>query len=421
MPAVTKLSLSKDKINILLLEGVHDNAINELAEGGYATVERLPRALDEAELLERIGSVHILGIRSRTNLTARVLEAAQRLFSVGCFCIGTNQVDLKAARRLGIPVFNAPYSNTRSVAELVIGEIIMLMRGIFPKSNLVHGGGWMKSAKDSYEIRGKTLGIVGYGHIGTQVSILAEAMGMKVRYYDTVKKLALGNAQPCHSLEELLAVSDVVTLHVPDTPQTRNMIGEAQLRTMKRGSHLINAARGQVVDIGALAAALKDRHLIGAAIDVFPKEPGADGEVFESALRGLDNVILTPHIGGSTMEAQANIGTEVAQKLIEYSDNGSTVGAVNFPEVALPVHAGCTRFLHVHENRPGMLRKVNEVFSGRNLNIASQYLQTDPELGYVVVDVDGEVDENEVAGELRAIEGTLKARFLYPGRTGSRG
>jgi Phosphoglycerate dehydrogenase and related dehydrogenases len=416
MPAVTKLSLSKDKINILLLEGVHDNAINELAHGGYATVERLPHALDESELLERIGSVHMLGIRSRTHLTAKVLEAASRLFCVGCFCIGTNQVDLKAARRLGIPVFNAPYSNTRSVAELVIGEIIMLMRGIFPKSNLVHGGGWMKSAKDSYEIRGKTLGIVGYGHIGTQVSIMAESMGMKVRYYDVVNKLALGNAQPCHSLEELLAVSDVVTLHVPDTPQTRDMIGEAQIRTMKKGSHLINAARGKVVDIEALARALKDRHVIGAAIDVFPKEPGGDNEVFESALRGLDNVILTPHIGGSTMEAQANIGTEVSQKLIEYSDNGSTMGAVNFPQAALPVHAGCTRFLHVHENRPGVLRKINEVFSGRNLNIAAQYLQTDPELGYVVVDVDGDVDENEVASELRAIEGTLKARFLYPGK-----
>ncbi|KAA0683551.1 phosphoglycerate dehydrogenase [Roseomonas genomospecies 6] len=418
MPAVTKLSLSKDKINILLLEGVHDNAINELAHGGYATVERLPHALDESELLERIGSVHMLGIRSRTHLTAKVLEAATRLFSVGCFCIGTNQVDLKAARRLGIPVFNAPYSNTRSVAELVIGEIIMLMRGIFPKSNLVHGGGWMKSAKDSYEIRGKTLGIVGYGHIGTQVSIMAESMGMKVRYYDVVNKLALGNAQPCHSLEELLAVSDVVTLHVPDTPQTRDMIGEAQIRAMKKGAHLINAARGKVVVIEALAAALKDKHLLGAAIDVFPKEPGGDQEVFESALRGLDNVILTPHIGGSTMEAQANIGTEVSQKLIEYSDNGSTMGAVNFPQVGLPVHAGCTRFLHVHENRPGVLRKINEVFSGRNLNIAAQYLQTDPELGYVVVDVDGDVDENEVASDLRAIEGTLKARFLYPGKLG---
>lgn len=413
---MTKLSLSKDKINILLLEGVHDNAISELAHGGYATVERLPRALDEEELLERIGSVHILGIRSRTHLTARVFDAASKLITVGCFCIGTNQVDLKAARRHGVPVFNAPYSNTRSVAELVIGEIIMLMRGIFEKSELVHGGGWMKSAKDSYEIRGKTLGIVGYGHIGTQVSILAEAMGMKVRYYDVLRKLALGNAQPCNTLEELMSVSDVVTLHVPDTAQTRNMIGERELAAMKKGGHLINAARGQVVDIDALAAAMRSGHVLGAAIDVFPVEPGSDAEIFESPLRGIKTAILTPHIGGSTVEAQANIGTEVAQKLIEYSDNGSTVGAVNFPQVALPVHAACTRFLHVHENRPGVLRKINEVFSGRDLNIAAQYLQTDPELGYVVVDVDGDVDEQEIAGDLRSIEGTLKTRFLYPGR-----
>jgi len=418
MRAVTKLSFSKEKIQILLLEGVHDNAIAELAARGYASVERLPHALDEAELLERIGGVHVLGIRSRTQLTAKVLEAAQRLFSVGCFCIGTNQVDLKAARRQGIPVFNAPYSNTRSVAELVIGEIIMLMRGIFEKSNLVHGGGWMKSAKDSYEIRGKTLGIVGYGHIGTQVSILAEALGMQVRFYDVVRKLALGNARPCDTLEELLATSDVVTLHVPDTAQTRNMIAAPQLAAMKRGSYLINAARGKVVDIDALAEAMKSRHVLGAALDVFPKEPSGDAEPFESPLRGLANVILTPHIGGSTMEAQANIGTEVAQKLIEYSDNGSTIGAVNFPQVGLPVHEGATRFLHIHRNVPGVLRKINDVFSSHDLNIAAQYLQTDPELGYVVIDVDGDVEEAEMLAELRGIEGTLRARFLYPGHAG---
>lgn len=415
---MTKLSLSKDKIQILLLEGIHDNAINELAARGYASVERLPHALDEAELLGRIGSVHMLGIRSRTNLTARVLDAASKLVSVGCFCIGTNQVDLKAARRLGVPVFNAPYSNTRSVAELVIGEIVMLMRGIFDKSNLVHQGGWMKSAKNSFEVRGKSLGIVGYGHIGTQVSILAEAMGMRVYYYDVVRKLALGNAQACDSLEELLGKSDVVTLHVPDTPQTRDMIGEREIRAMKKGGYLLNAARGKVVVIDALAAALKDGHLTGAAIDVFPKEPSGDKDPFESALRGLPNVILTPHIGGSTLEAQANIGAEVAQKLIEYSDNGSTIGAVNFPEVALPVREGATRFLHTHENRPGVMRRINDLFSNRNLNIASQYLQTDPELGYVVIDVDGEVDEAEVLAELKQVDGTLKTRFLYPGRRG---
>ncbi|HYH19178.1 MAG TPA: phosphoglycerate dehydrogenase [Azospirillum sp.] len=413
---MTKLSLSKEKISILLLEGIHDNAISELAARGYATVERLPHALDEAELLERIGSVHMIGIRSRTNLTAKVLEAAQRLFCVGCFCIGTNQVDLKAARKQGIPVFNAPYSNTRSVAELVIGDVIMLMRGIFQKSNLVHGGGWMKSAKDSYEIRGKTLGIVGYGHIGTQVSILAESMGMKVVFYDVVRKLALGNAQPVDSLDELLGMSDVVTLHVPDTPQTRNMIGADQLKAMKKGAHLINLARGKVVDIDALVAALETKHILGAALDVFPKEPSGEGDEFVSPLRGHPNVILTPHIGGSTMEAQANIGTEVAQKLIEYSDNGSTIGAVNFPQVALPVHDGATRFLHLHRNVPGVLRKINDVFSARNLNIAAQYLQTDPELGYVVIDADGDVDEGEVLADMKAIDGTLKTRFLYPGR-----
>ncbi len=413
---MTKLSFSKGKIQILLLEGVHDNAISELAARGYATVERLPGALDEAELLKRIGSVHMLGIRSRTQLTAKVLEAAERLFCVGCFCIGTNQVDLKAARTRGIPVFNAPYSNTRSVAELVIGEIIMLMRGIFAKSSLVHAGGWMKSAKDSYEIRGKTLGIVGYGHIGTQVSILAEAMGMQVRFYDVVRKLALGNARPCDTLDELLRESDVVTLHVPDTAQTRNMIGAEQIRAMKPGSYLINAARGKVVDIPALVAALESRHLLGAAIDVFPKEPGGDKDPFESPLRGLGNVILTPHIGGSTMEAQANIGTEVAQKLIEYSDNGSTIGAVNFPQAGLPVHEGATRFLHIHRNVPGVLRKIIDVFSSRNLNIAAQYLQTDPELGYVVIDADGDADESEVLNDLRAIDGTLRTRFLFPGQ-----
>lgn len=411
---MTKFSLSKDKIQVLLLEGVHDNALSEMAARGYANVERLPYALDEDQLVERIASTHILGIRSRTHITERALEAAQRLFCVGCFSIGTNQVDLRAARLRGIPVFNAPYSNTRSVAELVIGEIVMLMRGIFDKSHIVHEGGWTKSAKDSYEIRGKTLGIVGYGHIGTQVSVLAEAMGMRVRFYDVVKKLALGNAQSCHTLEELLAVSDVVTLHVPETPQTLNLIGRAQLKAMKPGSHLINAARGTVVDIDALAEALKSRHLLGAAIDVFPKEPGSDKELFESPLRGLPNVILTPHIGGSTLEAQANIGAEVAQKLVEYSDNGSTLGAVNFPQVALPVHRGCMRFLHVHRNIPGVLRRINDVFSSRDLNIAAEYLQTDPELGYVVVDVDGEFDEMELVNALKAIEGTQKVRFLYP-------
>ncbi|MCC7385631.1 MAG: phosphoglycerate dehydrogenase [Deltaproteobacteria bacterium] len=411
---MSKLSLSKDKIQILLLEGIHPNAVAELRASGYASVDRLPHALDEQELIARIAQVQIIGIRSRTQLTARVLEAAPRLFCVGCFSIGTNQVDLLEARRRGVPVFNAPYSNTRSVAELIIGEIVMLMRGIFEKSQIVHRGGWVKSAKDSYEVRGKTLGIVGYGHIGSQVSILAEALGMRVRFYDIVKKLALGNAQPAATLGELLTQSDVVTLHVPETEQTRNMIGPSELGAMKAGSYLINASRGTVVDLEALARALEQRHLLGAAIDVFPVEPGSEREELHSPLRGMPNVILTPHIGGSTSEAQANIGVEVAQKLIEYSDNGSTLGAVNFPQVALPLHRGCMRFLHVHHNTPGILQRIDQVFSSRGLNIAAQYLQTDADLGYVVADVEGEIDDAAVLPELRGIEGTLRVRHLFP-------
>lgn len=412
--AAVKHSKSKDDIKILLLEGIHQNAIKELNASGYHNVELLPGALAEEELKEKIADVYMVGIRSQTQLKASVLEAAKRLFCVGCFSIGTNQVDLKAARSYGIPVFNAPYSNTRSVAELVIGEIVMLMRGIFPKSQGAHVGTWTKSAANSFELRGKTLGIVGYGHIGTQVSILAEAMGMNVVFFDIVKKLALGNAKACGSLDELLEISDVVTLHVPQTPSTRDMMGEAQFAKMKQGSYFLNAARGTVVQIESLAAALKSGRLLGAAIDVFPVEPGGNKEKFVSPLQGLDNVILTPHIGGSTKEAQENIGTEVAQKLTDFSDNGSTIGAVNFPQAALPVHRACTRFLHIHRNVPGVMRQVNDVLSRHGLNIAAQYLQTDPELGYVVVDVDGEVDPEELRRELRAVDGTHKVRFLYP-------
>ncbi len=410
---VVKHSLSKDKIRILLLEGVHENAVQEFKALGYTNVELLKGALDEDQLVEKIQGVHIVGIRSRTRITEKVLAAANRLMAIGCFCIGTNQVALEAAHKAGIPVFNAPYSNTRSVAELVIGEIVMLMRRIPEKSAACHQGKWDKSATNAFELRGKTLGIVGYGHIGAQLSVLAEAMGLQVRYYDIEKKLAIGNARPVSTLEELLATSDVVSLHVPATPQTKNMIGEAEIRAMKPGSYLINASRGNVVVIEPLAAALKDGHLLGAAVDVFPKEPAANGEEFQSPLRNLANVILTPHIGGSTLEAQANIGVEVAEKLIKYSDNGSTVGAVNFVEVSLPVKAGGTRFLHIHKNAPGILRRLNEIFSSRDLNISAQYLQTDPEIGYVVVDVDGEVDETEMMADLTALEGTIRARFLY--------
>jgi D-3-phosphoglycerate dehydrogenase len=410
---VVKHSLSKDKIKILLLEGVHENAIKELKDLGYTNIEALKIGLDEDQLIEKIQGVHILGIRSRTRVTEKVLAAANRLMCIGCFCIGTNQVALEAAHKAGIPVFNAPYSNTRSVAELVIGEIVMLMRRIPDKSRGCHAGQWDKSATNSFELRGKTLGIIGYGHIGSQLSVLAEAMGMQVRYFDIEKKLAIGNARPVSTLKELLSSSDVVSLHVPSTPQTKNMIGKAEIRAMQKGAYLINASRGNVVEIEPLADALKDGHLLGAAVDVFPKEPASNGEEFQSPLRNLPNVILTPHIGGSTLEAQANIGLEVAEKLIKYSDNGSTVGAVNFVEVSLPVKAGGTRFLHIHKNVPGMMRRLNEIFSAKDLNISAQYLQTDAEMGYVVVDVDGDVDEATLMSELTALDGTIRARFLY--------
>ncbi len=412
---MSKLSFSREKISILLLEGIHDSAVELLRSRGYSGIESLPGALDDDVLIEKIARAHIVGIRSRSQLSQRVLAAAPRLFCIGCFCIGTNQVDLSAARRQGIPVFNAPHSNTRSVAELVLAEIVFLLRGIHERSAQVHRGKWPKNAKDAYEMRGKTLGIVGYGHIGSQLSVLAEAMGMRVRFYDIVRKLALGNAQPCHTLDELLHESDVVSLHVPDTLATRGMIGPAQLRLMKPRSYLINASRGTVADIEALAQALRAKHLLGAAVDVFPDEPASNNDEFISPLRGMDNVILTPHIGGSTLEAQANIGLEVADKMIEYSDNGSTLGAVNFPQVALPTRelATGTRFLHIHRNVPGVLKRINEVFAARDVNISAQYLQTDAEVGYVVVDVDGAAGQDEVREELRGIEGTIRVRFLY--------
>lgn len=410
---VSKLSMPKDKIKVLLLENIHPNAIAHFSNHGYATVETHKGALDSDALKEAIRDVHMIGIRSRTKLTAEVLDCAQKLMAIGCFCIGTNQVDLSAAQKLGIPVFNAPYSNTRSVAELVLGEVIMLARRIPEKSWSTHEGGWLKAVDGACEVRGKTLGIVGYGHIGTQLSILAEAVGMRVRYYDIVEKLALGNAQSCATLEELLAESDFVSLHVPQTPKTRNMMGAEQFARMKKGALFINAARGTVVDIDALAAALSSGHLAGAAVDVFPKEPAANGDEFISPLRGLRNVILTPHIGGSTLEAQANIGTEVAEKLVKYSDNGSTLGAVNFPEVQLPLQEVGSRFMHIHHNQPGILSRINEVLSERNCNITGQYLRTEGDVGYVVVDVQQSLEEGQgVRRALEAIPGTIRTRFL---------
>ena len=409
---MARTSLEKDKIRILLLEGIHASAVATFKQHGYTNVELLPGALTGSELQEKIRDAHFVGIRSRTQLTEEIIASAEKLMAIGCFCIGTNQVDLEAALKRGIPVFNAPYSNTRSVAELVVAEAIMLMRGVPARNAACHRGGWLKSAKDSFEVRGKKLGIVGYGNIGAQASVLAEAMGMRVYFYDVVTKLPLGNATQVHSLDELLAMSDVVSLHVPDTPSTRWMIGEAQIRAMKPKSYLINAARGKVVDIDALSAALRDGHLLGAAIDVFPEEPKSNDDEFVSPLREFDNVILTPHVGGSTQEAQENIGGEVAEKLVRYSDNGSTLSAVNFPEVSLPSHPEMHRLLHIHQNVPGVLSQINQVFSENGINIAAQYLQTNATIGYVVIDL--EAKSSQLALEkLRNIPGTIRTRVLF--------
>lgn len=404
-------SLAKDKIKILLLEGLHQSAVQSFKNLGYSNIEYLKTSLPEEELIERIKDVHFIGIRSRTQLTENVLNAANKLVAIGCFCIGTNQVDLAAALQRAIPVFNAPFSNTRSVAELVLGQIIMLLRGIPQRNAAAHRGEWLKTASGSFEARGKTLGIIGYGHIGTQLSIMAENIGMRVQFYDIEAKLVLGNAHQV-SLSELLRTSDVVSLHVPETAQTKNMIGTAELELMKPGSMLINASRGTVVDITALAEAITNKKIAGAAVDVFPVEPKGNDEEFISPLRQFDNVILTPHIGGSTQEAQENIGLEVAGKLIKYSDNGSTLSAVNFPEVSLPEHKGRSRLLHIHKNQPGVLTKINETFANHNINIAGQYLQTNADIGYVVIDIDS--DDVELAlNELRNIPATLKARVLH--------
>lgn len=409
-----KTSFPKEDIRVLLLEGVSQSAVDTFRNAGYTQIEYHKKALPEAELIESISQAHIIGIRSRSQLTAEVFQHAKRLIAVGCFCIGTNQVDLDAAEHLGIPVFNAPYSNTRSVAELVLAEAIMLMRGIPQKNAECHRGGWSKSAAGSYEVRGKTLGVVGYGHIGTQISVLAEALGMQVLFHDIEAKLSLGNAQPTASLDELLQRSDIVTLHVPETPATRMMIQAPQLAAMKPGAILLNASRGTVIDIEALADSLRSGHLGGAAIDVFPVEPKGNGDAFVSPLIGMDNVILTPHIGGSTLEAQDNIGIEVAAKLVRYSDNGSTLSAVNFPEVSLPEHADSRRLLHIHQNVPGVLSRINELFSADNLNINAQFLQTRPALGYVVIDVAAdEATTQELRDKLSAITGTLRTRVLY--------
>ena len=409
---MASMSLEKNRIKFLLLEGVHPSAIATLNSAGYNEIEALSGSLDEDSLIEKLKGVHFVGVRSRTQLTERVIAAADKLIAIGCFCIGTNQVDLPAARRHGIPVFNAPYSNTRSVAELVLAEAIMLARGVPEKSMKAHRGEWQKSAAKSWEVRGKTLGVVGYGSIGSQLSVLAESLGMKVKFHDVVTKLPLGNAEQADSLDELLQESDIVTLHVPETAATQDMFGAAQFAKMKPGSIFINAARGTVVVIEDLVAALKSEHLGGAAIDVFPVEPRSNNETFESPLRGIDNVILTPHVGGSTQEAQENIGIEVALKFAKYSDNGTTTSAVNFPEVALPEHNTSHRILHVHKNVPGVLAAITEVLSTNGVNITGQYLQTAEDIGYVVVDVE-HGQGSKALDKLSSVEHTIRCRVLF--------
>ncbi len=407
-----EVSYPKEKIRILLLEGLHQSATNEFNKKGYTNIDSFKEAMTEEELLNCIENYHIIGIRSKTNLTAPVLEKAKKLMTIGCFCIGTNQVDLAKATELGIPVFNSPYSNTRSVAELIIANSIMLLRGVPSKSKAMHEGNWQKTAKGSYELRGKTIGIIGYGHIGSQVSVLGESMGLKVIYFDIEPKLPLGNAQAVETLEELYAKADIVTLHVPATPGTKNMIIANDFNQMKDGVIFQNLSRGNVVDVDALRDAILSGKVGGAAVDVFPKEPKQNGPGFESPLVGLDNVILTPHIGGSTQEAQENIGTEVGSKLTSYMDNGSTLGSKSVPELSLAPQKDTKRVLHFHKNVPGVLSEINTTLSKHHVNILGQYLKTNENIGYVVLDVDKNADLTLI-DDLKTVANTIKARILY--------
>lgn len=405
-------SYPKEKVNILFLENISDTAVKHFKEAGYTSVRKLGGALSEDELIKEVKNVHLLGIRSKTQITSRVLEAAKKLQAIGCFCIGVNQVDLKSATKNGVVVFNAPYSNTRSVAELVIGLSIMLIRRIPDKNKAAHEGIWMKEAKGSYELRGKTLGIIGYGNIGSQVSVLAEAVGMKVIFYDTVTKLPLGNAVAKKNLKDLLAQSDIVTLHVPETNSTKNLVNKTTLKQFKKGSILINYARGEVVDLDALRKSLLDGHLSGAAIDVFPWEPEKNGDRFQTPLQDLPNVILTPHIGGSTEEAQQNIGEDVSNKLFQYLEMGATLGSHTVPSISLPPQEGTHRILHIHRNVPGVLSEINTRLSQNHINILAQYLKTNDEIGYVVLDVDKKISEHAFQ-LLKDVKETIKARMLY--------
>lgn len=407
-----KTSYPKDKIKILFLENISDTAVKNFKQNGYVQTEKITKALTEEELIDAIKDVHILGIRSKTQITKNVLEAAKKLQAIGCFCIGVNQVNLNEATKQGVAVFNAPYSNTRSVAELVIGLSIMLIRRIPDKNKAAHEGVWMKDAKGSYELRGKTLGIVGYGNIGSQVSVLAEGMGMKVKFYDVERKLPLGNAEDAKSLKELLSSSDIVTLHVPETSQTTNLINKTNLKYFKKGAILINYARGEVVDLDALRKFIVDGHIGGAAIDVFPWEPEKNGDRFQTPIQDLPNVILTPHIGGSTEEAQQNIGDDVSAKLLSYLDKGISFGSHTVPGLALPPQEGTHRILHIHENVPGVLSEINTQLSRHNINILGQYLKTNDEIGYVVLDVDKQIS-GKAQQLLKEVKGTIKVRMLY--------
>ena len=411
LKSMPKTSYPKDKIRILLLENIHPEAAARFSRESFH-LETLPSSLNEDELCRRIETVHLLGIRSKTRVTERVLLAARRLWAVGCYCIGTDQVDLNIARRRGVPVFNAPYSNTRSVAELVIGEMIMLLRRVFEKSQALHQKKWDKNAEGCFEVRGKTLGIVGYGHIGSQVSILAEALGMEVIYYDIVDKLPIGNARAVHQLDELLQQADIVTLHVPEDKTTRNLMTATQFARMKKGSYFLNASRGKVVQLADLREALVSEHLAGAAIDVFPSEPAGNDQPFESVLQGLPNVILTPHIGGSTLESQEDIARKTSEKLITYMNNGGTYGSVNFPEVQLPLLKNQHRILHIHQNVPGVIAEFNRVFSQHGINIESQYLRTLEDIGYVVTDIN-HLPNREIIKDLEKIAATIRVRALY--------
>jgi D-3-phosphoglycerate dehydrogenase / 2-oxoglutarate reductase len=404
-------SYPADKIKVLLLENIHATAQELIRAEGFH-LETVPRAMKEDELAEKLRDVHLLGIRSKTQVTARALEGARRLLAVGCFCIGTNQVDLEAAKLRGVPVFNAPFSNTRSVAELVIGEVIALARRLGDRSRELHEGRWRKSVAGSIEVRGKTLGIVGYGHIGSQLGVLAESIGMRVIFFDTGSKLPLGNNRACASLAEVLHEADFVTLHVPATPQTKEMIGADQLAAMKKGACLLNLSRGTVVVIAALAAALKSGHLGGAAVDVYPEEPEGDSDTFQSGLAGLPNTLLTPHVGGSTSEAQAAIGREVATSLLKLVNSGATTGAVNFPQVEVPLAPGAHRILNVHRNVPGVLRDINRIVSDRNANIRAQVLATEASIGYVVLDLDNDVSD-DVKSDIGKLPASIKTRILY--------